>query len=159
MLQCLRSQLLSFAELPVQDAGGMQQQTQAVGEKLVHAVRPAARSSRSPRQMAACRAAEWQRSSRPTGRRKSSAAGSTSNQRDGDGTPGAAGAARILAVIQVENQTLGRAGKAGNELLDEGLTETVDILAARRAGPRNGSAPLRIFLFVGRIQAGGQGNS
>jgi hypothetical protein len=33
MLQCLRSQWLSFAELLVHDAGGMRQQTQAVGEK------------------------------------------------------------------------------------------------------------------------------
>ncbi len=38
----------------------------------------------------------------------------------------------ILGVIQVENQALRRAGKAGNELLDEGLADTVDVLAARR---------------------------
>jgi hypothetical protein len=35
-------------------------------------------------------------------------------------------------VIQVENQALWLAGKAGNELLDEGLADTVDILTPRR---------------------------
>ena len=39
--------------------------------------------------------------------------------------------ARIFGVIQVENQALWRAGKAGDELFHECLAETVDILAAR----------------------------
>lgn len=39
---------------------------------------------------------------------------------------------RILGVIQVENQALRRTGKAGNELFDEGLADTVDVLAACR---------------------------
>lgn len=39
--------------------------------------------------------------------------------------------ARILGVIQVENQALGWAGNAGNELFDEGFADTVNVLAAR----------------------------
>ena len=38
----------------------------------------------------------------------------------------------IFGVIQVDNEVLGRAGKAGNELQGEGLADAVDILAPRR---------------------------
>ena len=38
---------------------------------------------------------------------------------------------RIFGVIQVDNEVLGRAGEAGNELQGEGLADAVDILAPR----------------------------
>ena len=39
--------------------------------------------------------------------------------------------ARIFGVIQVENQTFGRTGKAGDELFHERLADTVNIPAVR----------------------------
>lgn len=39
---------------------------------------------------------------------------------------------RVLGMIQVENQALWWAGKACNELLDKGLADTVNVLAAGR---------------------------
>lgn len=37
----------------------------------------------------------------------------------------------ILGVIQIEYQALWRRGEAGDELLDEGLTDTLNVLPAR----------------------------
>jgi hypothetical protein len=37
-----------------------------------------------------------------------------------------------LGVIQIEYQALWRRGEAGDELLDEGLTDAVNVLPARR---------------------------